>query len=298
MRKKIVISIILIVLIISALFLGKTKKVNENDENQFKIVTSFYPMYIIALNITDGAENIKLENMADVSVGCLHEYTLVTKDLVKLENADVFIQNGLGVELFMDKVISNYPNINIIDSSVNVQDENVMHEDDEENGHIWLNIDNYITQVQTISEGLCTLDSKNVEIYRKNTDEYIKKLEKLKEEYDSFEFTNKTVISFNEAFEYLLDYLNIETIEIKTEGEESTMSAKTLSEIIDKANEENITTILLDKNDNTRDAKIIENETNCTIQNLNSGLYGNFEKDAYINQMHENLQKLQALLNK
>ena len=66
----------------------------------------------------------------------------------------------------------------------------------------------------------------------------------------------------------------------------------------DKANEENITTILLDKNDNTRDAKIIENETNCTIQNLNSGLYGNFEKDAYINQMHENLQKLQALLNK
>ncbi len=298
MRKKIVISIILIVLIISALFLGKTKKVNENDENQFKIVTSFYPMYIIALNITDGAENIKLENMADVSVGCLHEYTLVTKDLVKLENADVFIQNGLGVELFMDKVISNYPNINIIDSSVNVQDENVMHEDDEENGHIWLNIDNYITQVQTISEGLCTLDSKNVDIYRKNTDEYIKKLEKLKEEYDSFEFTNKTVISFNEAFEYLLDYLNIETIEIKTEGEESTMSAKTLSEIIDKANEENITTILLDKNDNTRDAKIIENETNCTIQNLNSGLYGNFEKDAYINQMHENLQKLQALLNK
>ena len=298
MRKKIVISIILIVLIISALFLGKTKKVNENDENQFKIVTSFYPMYIIALNITDGAENIKLENMADVSVGCLHEYTLVTKDLVKLENADVFIQNGLGVELFMDKVISNYPNINIIDSSVNVQDENVMHEDDEENGHIWLNIDNYITQVQTISEGLCTLDSKNVDIYRKNTDEYIKKLEKLKEEYDSFEFTNKTVISFNEAFEYLLDYLNIETIEIKTEGEESTMSAKTLSEIIDKANEENITTILLDKNDNTRDAKIIENETNCTIQNLNSGLYGNFEKDAYINQMYENLQKLQALLNK
>lgn len=298
MRKKIVISIILIVLIISALFLGKTKKVNENDENQFKIVTSFYPMYIIALNITDGAENIKLENMADVSVGCLHEYTLVTKDLVKLENADVFIQNGLGVELFMDKVISNYPNINIIDSSVNVQDENVMHEDDEENGHIWLNIDNYITQVQTISEGLCTLDSKNVDIYRKNTDEYIKKIEKLKEEYDSFEFTNKTVISFNEAFEYLLDYLNIETIEIKTEGEESTMSAKTLSEIIDKANEENITTILLDKNDNTRDAKIIENETNCTIQNLNSGLYGNFEKDAYINQMHENLQKLQALLNK
>ena len=278
--------------------MGKTKKVNENDENQFKIVTSFYPMYIIALNITDGAENIKLENMADVSVGCLHEYTLVTKDLVKLENADVFIQNGLGVELFMDKVISNYPNINIIDSSVNVQDENVMHEDDEENGHIWLNIDNYIMQVQTISEGLCTLDSKNVDIYRKNTDEYIKKLEKLKEEYDSFEFTNKTVISFNEAFEYLLDYLNIETIEIKTEGEESTMSAKTLSEIIDKANEENITTILLDKNDNTRDAKIIENETNCTIQNLNSGLYGNFEKNAYINQMHENLQKLQALLNK
>lgn len=297
MKRKLIIgiSIVLIIIILVLIFTKLNIKPHEKND-KFKIVTSFYPMYVIALNLTEGVESVELENMADVSVGCLHEYTLVTKDLVKLENADVFIQNGLGVELFMDKLISNYPNVSIIDSSINVA--KVLSEHDEENGHIWLNIDNYITQVQTISDGLCTLDEKNVDIYKKNTENYINKLKELKRKYDNINFEGNKVISFNEAFTYILDYLEIDTIEVETEGEESIMSAKTLSSIIDTAKQENINGILLDKNDNARDAKIIENETNCKIYNLNSGLYGDLKKDSYINQMEQNLEILKTVLDK
>lgn len=296
MKKIIVIGAICILIISYIICAVLFQKKELNNDGKFKIVTSFYPIYIIALNITDGAEDVSVENMTDVNVGCLHEYTLVSKDLVKLENADVFIQNGLGVELFMDKVKSNYPNLKIIDSSINA--ENIIEEEDEENGHIWLDIDNYISQVQTISDGLCTIDSKNVDIYKKNAEEYIAKLNKIKEELDSLELKEEKIISFNEVYEYLLDYLEIDALEIANEGEESIMSAKLLAEVIDEVKANDIKVIFIDEKDSNRDAKIIANETNAKIYNLNSGLLGEFEKDSYIKQMRENIETIKSVLGK
>ena len=93
--------VIAIIAVLVILNINKNNRTNKDDE-AVKIVTSFYPMYIIAENITDGAENIELVNMADVNVGCLHDYTLTTEDMKKVENADIFIMNGLGMESIIE----------------------------------------------------------------------------------------------------------------------------------------------------------------------------------------------------
>lgn len=154
-RKKIVTILIIIIVIIGIIgfiIWKNLNKSNKQNDNTIKIVTSFYPMYILAENITDGATNIELENMADVNVGCLHDYTLTTEDMKKLENADIFISNGLGMENFIDKAISANQAMKIIDSSTNIQDL-ILHED-ETNAHIWTSIEKYIEQVKNVSEGL------------------------------------------------------------------------------------------------------------------------------------------------
>lgn len=53
---------------------GCTKE-NKNNEN-YKIVTSFYPVYIMTYNITYGASNVELANMADANTRmCSQLYT-------------------------------------------------------------------------------------------------------------------------------------------------------------------------------------------------------------------------------
>ena len=79
---------------------------------------------------------------------------------------------------------------------------------------------------------------------------------------------------------------------IETDHEESTMSAEMLKNIIDKIKQENIEMIIIDKNDNELNAKAIADETGAKIYKLNSGLKGNLDKDAYINQVNENMQIL------
>ena len=115
MKKTFIIICILAIVLFS--LAGCAKK---EETSEFKIVTSFYPMYIIALNITDGAQNVRLENMTDTNVGCLHDYTLKTSDLVKLEDADVFIVNGLGIETFADKVLQTNNKVSVIEASKNI----------------------------------------------------------------------------------------------------------------------------------------------------------------------------------
>ena len=87
------------------------------DPPRFRIVTSFYPMYIMALNITDGIDGVQVDNMAGQQTGCLHDYQLQSKDMKNIEQADVFVINGAGMESFMEKVTDQLPDLRVIDSS-------------------------------------------------------------------------------------------------------------------------------------------------------------------------------------
>lgn len=293
--KYVVVIVIILAIIATIVVLNINRNNKEEDNGITKIVTSFYPMYIIAENITEGAQNIELTNMADVNVGCLHDYTLTTEDMKKIENADIFIANGLGMENFINKVIDSNENLQVIDSSENI--ENLISDEHETNAHIWTSIDNYIKQVENISEELQKLDEENANTYRSNADEYINKLEELKKEY--LENLNNVhgikAISLNEAFEYLGQELNMEITTIETDHEESTMSAEMLKNIIDKMNDENIKTIIIDINDNEANAKTIANETGAEIIKLNSGLTGDIDKEAYINAIKYNMEILKQV---
>lgn len=285
--------IISVIVILIVLNINRNNK-KEVDDGKTKIVTSFYPMYIIAENITEGANNIELVNMVDVNVGCLHDYTLTTEDMKKVEDADIFISNGLGMENFIDKILESNSDMQVIDSSVDVT--NLISDDNEVNGHIWTNIDNYIKQVESVAEGLKKVNEENAAIYDENAREYIEKLNDLKKEYsEALEILNgKKAVVLNEAFEYMGQELGLDMIVIKTDHEESILSAEVLKNTIDRVKKENIEMIIIDKNDNKSNAETISKETGAKIFELNSGLSGTLDKDAYINSCIENISIIQA----
>ena len=67
------------------------------------ITASFYPLYIMLMNICDGAD-VQLSLLAPSDTGYLHDYQLTTKDMQAIEKSDIIVVNGLGMEDFLDKV--------------------------------------------------------------------------------------------------------------------------------------------------------------------------------------------------
>ena len=290
-----VLSIILIILIIFILTGCNEEKINSEN---FKITTSFYPMYIIALNLTKDAKNIELNNMTDSSIGCLHNYTLTTNDLKKIQESDILVINGLGLEEnILNTVNKTNSNIKVIDSSDNIDEKDIISGNNV-NPHIWTSINLYKNQVETISENLINLDENNREIYVENTEEYINKLNELENRENTVKekIANVEVVVFSESLEYLIKEMNINYSIFAIGHEESGVSSEELGEIIDEINDKNIKTILIDKEDSKAIANSVSAETGATIYEMDSCLTGELDLDSYITKMNSNLDILENIV--
>ena len=110
---------------------GSTKNTDEADD-MLTVVTSFYPMYIATLNIVDGVEGVRLENLSEPQTGCLHDFQLTPEDMKLLSTADVFVINGGGIESFMSDVAKAYPKLDVVEACEDVV---LLSEDESDSDH-------------------------------------------------------------------------------------------------------------------------------------------------------------------
>ena len=290
----------IIIILISIIAISITINITKNEDNKqiqtenFKIVASFYPIYGMVANVIQNTQNVELTNMTETNVGCLHDYTLTTTDMKKLEEADVLIQNGLDLEEFMDKITQTYPNLKIINSSEKIT--NVLIEKEQSNPHIWTSIQNYKQQVQTIAQKLMEYNPENASVYQTNCEQYLQKLEKLQNSYkEQINLKGKKAICLNEALTYLAKELEMDVTTVQTNHEESTLSADKLKDLINKMKNENIQIILIDKQDNIQNAETLANETGAKIYKLDSAMSGSGSLDDYYLSMQNNLEILKQI---
>ena len=286
---------------------GCTRNNNEiTTNNNLNIITSFYPMYIATANVIDGVENVNLECLASPEVGCLHDYQLTVKDMMKLEDADVFVINGGGMESFLDKAISVYPEMKIINASELILEEehheshehNHEHVHGGENPHVWVSIDLHIHQIEEITHKLGEIDSVNKERYEQNAKVYIAKLEALREqmhsELDSLQ--NKDIITFHEAFHYFAEEFDLNVMAVIEREPGTSPSARDVANIIDTVREYDVSAIFVEPQYLKTAANTISNETGVKVYELDPATSGNFENDAYIKIMEKNLEVLKEAL--
>lgn len=84
------------------------------------VITSFYPIYLFALNLTQGIDGITIRNLAAPNTGCLHDYQLSTGDMKVLNKADVFLINGAGMESYLTRVMDTFPKLPVVDASTGI----------------------------------------------------------------------------------------------------------------------------------------------------------------------------------
>ena len=278
---------------------------NDNNENELNIVTSFYPMYIATSNIVDGIDNVKLTNMTKTDVGCLHDYQLTTKDMNILERANVFIINGGGMENFLDKAISAYPKLKVINASENILEEHEHKESHkigehhhEENSHIWVSISMYIEQVKNIANELSKIDTTNSDKYISNANAYIRKLETLKNEmHEGLDIlSNKNIITFHEAFEFFAEEFDLNVVAVIEREPGTSPSAGELAKIIKIIKDSDANAIFVEPQYDSSIARVISRETNKPVYMLDPVVTGDLDKDAYEKIMRENLKVLKEAL--
>lgn len=217
----------------AATIFGGCSSAPAKDEGKLNIVTTIFPEYDWVSNITSGAEDVNitllLENGAD-----LHSYQPTAEDIVKISSCDVFIYVGGESDKWVDDALKGATNkemtvINLLDilgtkAKEEETVEGMQAEKEEKDGkeeaeeeveldeHVWLSLKNASMLCGKISDKLSKKDAKNKELYSKNTENYLKKLNELDAQYKAVRDSAKydtLIFADRFPFRYLIDDYNL-----------------------------------------------------------------------------------------
>lgn len=274
------------------------EKSTASAEKGLKIVTSFYPMYVATINITKGIDGVEVTNMTKPQTGCLHDYQLTTEDMKKLEQANVFVVNGGGMEAFLDKVIKQQKNLSIVDAS---QDIPLLQGEDGPNPHVWVSVSNAIQQAKNIANQLAVIDPAHEAAYRANALDYVQRLSALKKEMhqELDALPHHDIVTFHEAFPYFAQEFNLNIVSVVEREPGSEPSPQELENTVAQVKALPVKVLFTEPQYPKGAAQTIARETGAKIYQLDPCVTGEAvpaAADSYIKAMKENARVLQEAL--
>ena len=268
----------------------------DRDGKPLKVLASFYPMYVMALNVVGDTPNVSVECMTEPITGCLHDYQLTPSNLKTLAASDVFIANGAGMETFIEKAVQQSPHLKMIEASQGIK---LAFND---NPHLWVSITGAIQQTNNIAKGLAGANPANAAAYEKNAARYVTRLEALRHEMHSSldGLKQRDIITFHEAFPYFAGEFNLKIVGVIEREPGSEPSAGELAKTIKTVRKSNVKALFAEPQYPAKSAEIIERETGVPVSILDPAVTGPRTpakaRDSYIQTMESNLKVLKKAL--
>lgn len=275
------------------------------------VVTSFYPIYLFALNLTAGIEEITVSNLAPQGTGCLHDYQLSIRDMKALNQADVLLVNGAGMESYLTRVIESFPELPVVDASVGIElmaaDGHTDHEghddaDHEYNAHIWLDVGNAMQMVDNLAEGLKAALPDQAEAIEGNRAAYVARLEALDGELTEAiaALTKKDIVTFHEAFPYFARRYGLNVAAVVTREPGDALSPRELATLVAQLKELGCPPLFTEPQYDDLAAETLQKETGAPMYELDPVVTGpdtDIPLTWYEGVMRKNLAVLQEALS-
>ncbi len=318
MMKKIM---VLLFVVLLSMIAGGCSPTQKEADDKIKIVTTIFPAYDWAKELTKDVDDIEISMLLDNGAD-LHNYQPSAEDIIKIKEADLFIYVGGESEKWADDLLAN-DKINKLAMMEVLKDQLKEEEHDEENihghedehegeheydEHVWLSLRNAGIIMKSLAENLSDLQPDKVDIYRKNMNDYLDRLADLDMRYQQMiaAAPNDTVVFADRfPFQYLLaDYDINHYAAFASCSTDVDASFATITTLSNKINELDLKYVLVLENSKQAIAKTIINaakKENVEILTLNSLQMVNADDLAmgstYLQIMEDNLSTLAKALN-
>ena len=176
------------------------------DGKPFTVVTTFTVIADMAQNVAGDDATVPSITKPGAEI---HDYEPTPQDLVKAQQADLVLWNGLNLERWFERFFANVKDVPSVVVSEGVEPMSIHggEYDGKPNPHAWMSVANAKIYVKNIEAALAKHDPAHAENYHKNAAAYLAKLEamdaKLKEEVAKIPEAQRWLVSSEGAFSYL-----------------------------------------------------------------------------------------------
>jgi len=321
-RKRAVLSFMSLVMLLSFICAGAVGCSNDNqsDDKKIKIVSTIFPGYDFARAVCQDLADVK---MLLPTGGESHSYEPTAKDIIEIQNCDLFIYVGgqsdswieeiLSAQTLKGKCLKMIEVVEVFEEEIvpgMQEDHHEHHEDHEENHqenydeHVWTSPKNAVRITEAICELICREYPEHEQELVSNCQSYVSELKNIDSDLSEFFKTveNKTLI-FGDRFpmryfteEYGLEYYAA----FPGCAAETEPSAATISFLIDtvKNSSANVVYYIEFSNhliaDSIADAAKVDTAELSSCHNVTKKQFD--EGITYIDLMRQNLQTLKIYM--
>lgn len=264
-KSKALVSLIFVLILSSFLAACGSKETAQPQGEGLNVTTSFSVLGDIIAQVM--GERGTVEYIVPVGEEP-HEYEPVPSDFKKVTDSDVFYVNGLDLEEWLEKIVSNVTETDIVAVSEGVTPIPLVG-DDEDDPHAWLSPKNVIKYVENIVSDLIERDPEGESVYRANADAYIADLTELdtwiEEQVQTIPEEQRVIVVSENAFKYFgADYgFHTEGIWEINSHEEGT--PQQIARVVELVKERNIPAVFVESTVDQRYIQTVANEAGVPI---------------------------------
>ena len=309
---------------------------NDNNDNKKVVATESQKPKAEGLNVVTTTYILRdlTEEIAGdkATVTCLipkgqgvHGFEPSPKDMNQVNEADLFIYNGAGLESFTDRLketaegeatfVEASEGIELLkgghhhhhddaddhdhDAADHDHDHDAAEHDHEHEGmdpHVWMAPENAEEMAENICEALAAKDPDNAAYYKANYEKLSEKFDALDDSFENVlaKAKHKDIVVSHEAYGYLAKEYGLNQIPIEGINSESEPDPKAMKAIVDEMKAKGIKTVFTEPNEDDKIAQTVASEAGAEVKELDPMEY---ESDKnYFERMESNLKILESAL--
>ena len=272
---------------------------NQNPK-KLNVLATFAPIQSFAANVCGDAAEVSV--LLPPNSGP-HNYAFSPSDIRKIGRADVIIENGLGLETWLEKGVktAGKKDLLIVDTSKGISP--ITQADSGQTGspnpHIWLSPVYAMKQVENIRDALSSRDPTNAVAYRRNADRYLEDLKKLDSEIrkQTSLLRNKNFVTLHDVFPYFAREYGLRiagTFEISPDQSPLPRKLEQLRTLL--ASHE-VAALFAESSYNSKPLEVVAREFSLPVVRMDSMETGEGDPSFYERAMRSIMSKLMAALN-
>ncbi|MEO0431175.1 MAG: metal ABC transporter substrate-binding protein [Cyanobacteria bacterium J06656_5] len=219
---------------------------NSTASDQKVVLTTFTILADMAQNVA--GDELQVESITRIGAE-IHGYEPTPSDLVKAQDADLILYNGMNLERWFEQFLGNVQDVPSVILTEGIEPIAIAEGPytDKPNPHAWMSPQNALIYVENIRQAFIELDPDNEETYSANAAAYSEQLKAIDAELQAnlaqVPEDQRYLVSCEGAFSYLASDYDLEEVYLWPINAEQQSTPKQIQGVIDAVNANDIATV-------------------------------------------------------
>jgi len=292
-----------VVALVPALLLFMAGCGRARQSGRLKVAVSVVPLADFTREVGD--DLVEVETLVPPGASP-HTYEPTAGQLAFLEQAKVFVTNGLELETWAVDVFGKVGKkgvVKVVAADAIPSDMLLKSSEADSEGphdpHVWLDPTLAIYEVNAIASGLAKADPSHADTYRANAEAYVRKLKDLDRRLagETDEFTKRSFVALHPAWAYFATRYGLVEAGAIEEVPSKEPSGELINKLVDEIKKQGITVVFAEPQINPKAAEVVAQEGGAEVKFIDP--LGNPEKpdvSTYIKLMQHNVAVMAEVL--